>query len=61
PPLKGSIEEIAEGLRAYTHQGVTHLQLLIDPPTLAGIEGFAPVLELLDTGHSEPAEESLSD
>ncbi|MEA2510989.1 MAG: hypothetical protein QOJ59_476 [Thermomicrobiales bacterium] len=61
PPLKGSIEEIAEGLSAYTHQGVTHLQLLIDPPTLAGIEGFAPVLELLDTGHSEPAEESLSD
>jgi probable F420-dependent oxidoreductase len=46
--LAGSPEELAEGLRAYAHAGFTHVQLWLEPSTLAGIAAFAPVLELLD-------------
>jgi probable F420-dependent oxidoreductase len=46
--LAGSSEELAEGLRAYAHAGFTHVQLWLEPSTLAGIDAFAPVLELLD-------------
>jgi hypothetical protein len=35
-------------LRAYAHAGFTHVQLWLEPSTLAGIDAFAPVLELLD-------------
>ena len=28
--------------------GITHVQLWIEPNTIAGIEAFAPVLDLLD-------------
>ena len=48
--LAGSPEELAEGLRAYARAGFTHVQLWLEPSTYAGIEGFAPVLELLDRG-----------
>ena len=43
--LSGTAEQIAEGLRAYQGEGVTHLMIYLDPQTLAGIEAFAPVLE----------------
>jgi alkanesulfonate monooxygenase SsuD/methylene tetrahydromethanopterin reductase-like flavin-dependent oxidoreductase (luciferase family) len=46
--LTGTADEIAAGLRAFADLGVGHLQIIIDPPTVAGIESFAPVLELLD-------------
>lgn len=46
--LSGSPEEMAESLRAYARAGITHVQLWIEPSTLAGIEALAPVLELLD-------------
>jgi probable F420-dependent oxidoreductase len=46
--LAGSPEELAEGLRAYADAGFTHVQLWLEPSTLAGIAAFAPVLELLD-------------
>jgi alkanesulfonate monooxygenase SsuD/methylene tetrahydromethanopterin reductase-like flavin-dependent oxidoreductase (luciferase family) len=49
-PLEGSIDEIAEGLRAYAREGIGHLQLVIDPITEASIEALAPVLEKLDAG-----------
>ena len=48
PALSGTPEEIAEQLRGYTREGISHVQLYILPMTLAGLERFAPVLELLD-------------
>lgn len=41
-------EETAELLRAYAAEGISHVQLVLDPNTLRGIEAVAPVLELLD-------------
>ena len=46
--LAGSPEELAKGLRAYADAGFTHVQLWLEPSTLAGIDAFAPVLEFLD-------------
>jgi alkanesulfonate monooxygenase SsuD/methylene tetrahydromethanopterin reductase-like flavin-dependent oxidoreductase (luciferase family) len=46
----GSTEELAALLRAYAALGITHLQVCLGPNTPAGIEGFAPVLALLDHG-----------
>jgi alkanesulfonate monooxygenase SsuD/methylene tetrahydromethanopterin reductase-like flavin-dependent oxidoreductase (luciferase family) len=48
--LAGSPEALAEGLRYYARAGFTHVQLWLEPATIAGIEAFAPVLELLDGG-----------
>jgi hypothetical protein len=50
PPLTGSPAELAAGLRAYAEIGVGHLQVWLEPATLAGIEAFAPVLDILDRG-----------
>ena len=47
-PLEGSVEEMAERMRAYAGEGIGHVQLVIDPITRASIEAFAPVLRLLD-------------
>ena len=45
PALTGSPEELAAALRVYAEVGITHLQLVLEPCTPAGIEAFAPVLE----------------
>ncbi len=50
PPATGSPEELAELLRGYAREGITHAQVWLDPSTVAGIEAFAPVLDLLDRG-----------
>jgi probable F420-dependent oxidoreductase len=50
PPLSGTPEEIADGLRAFAAEGISHVQVYAMPMTLAGIEAFAPVLEQLDRG-----------
>jgi alkanesulfonate monooxygenase SsuD/methylene tetrahydromethanopterin reductase-like flavin-dependent oxidoreductase (luciferase family) len=47
-PVRGSAEEIADGLRAFGGAGFTNLELLVWPPTLAALDALAPVLELLD-------------
>jgi len=47
-PLAGTPEELAAALRAFAPEGITHVQVLLFPTTLAGIEAFAPVLELLN-------------
>ena len=46
----GTKEELAEGLRAFARAGISHVQLWLQPNTLAGIDAFLPVLELLDRG-----------
>lgn len=46
--VSGSVEELAALLRAYAALGISHLQVCLAPNTPAGIEGFAPVLALLD-------------
>ena len=50
PPIAGSPEDLAQLLRAYAAEGITHLQVWVAPLTPGGIEGFARVLELLDRG-----------
>jgi alkanesulfonate monooxygenase SsuD/methylene tetrahydromethanopterin reductase-like flavin-dependent oxidoreductase (luciferase family) len=47
-PLTGSPETMASALRQYAAAGIGHVQLVLDPITLAAIEEFAPVLEILD-------------
>lgn len=47
-PISGSPDEIAAELRAYANEGINHIQVFLDPMTLAGVEAFAPVLEALD-------------
>jgi alkanesulfonate monooxygenase SsuD/methylene tetrahydromethanopterin reductase-like flavin-dependent oxidoreductase (luciferase family) len=47
PPIRGSAEEIAAQFRAFADIGVSHLILQLDPPTVAGVEMLAPVLERL--------------
>jgi len=49
-PLQGSPHAMAEELRAYAREGIGHVQLVLDPITRDSIEGFAPVLALLDRG-----------
>jgi probable F420-dependent oxidoreductase len=46
PPLTGSTEEIAAGLREFADQGANHLQLVLDPITLDSIREIAPALAL---------------
>jgi probable F420-dependent oxidoreductase len=48
PPLRGSAEEIAEVLLAYARAGISHVQLRIDPNSVAGVRALEPVLQLLD-------------
>jgi alkanesulfonate monooxygenase SsuD/methylene tetrahydromethanopterin reductase-like flavin-dependent oxidoreductase (luciferase family) len=52
PPATGTPEELAELLRGYAREGITHVQVWLDPATVAGVESFAAVLELLDSGQS---------
>jgi alkanesulfonate monooxygenase SsuD/methylene tetrahydromethanopterin reductase-like flavin-dependent oxidoreductase (luciferase family) len=48
PPLGGTSEEIAAGLRGFAAEGIAHVQLVLDPITEASIAEVAPVLEHLD-------------
>jgi alkanesulfonate monooxygenase SsuD/methylene tetrahydromethanopterin reductase-like flavin-dependent oxidoreductase (luciferase family) len=50
PPVCGRPDEIAARFRDFARAGVSHLQVVLDPNTLGGIEQFAPVLEHLDKG-----------
>jgi alkanesulfonate monooxygenase SsuD/methylene tetrahydromethanopterin reductase-like flavin-dependent oxidoreductase (luciferase family) len=47
-PLRGSAEEIADGLRGFRAGGFTQIEILLWPRTLAALEAMVPVLELLD-------------
>ena len=48
PPATGTPEELAELLRGYARVGIVHVQVWLDPITVAGVESFARTLELLD-------------
>ncbi len=50
PFIRGTPEELADSLRAHAAIGIGHVQVWLEPPTVAGVEAFAPVLELLDRG-----------
>lgn len=47
-PLEGHPDVIAEGLRAYAREGISHVQLVVDPITTASIEALGAVLARLD-------------
>jgi sugar phosphate isomerase/epimerase len=51
---RGSAEELAGILRAYAAAGFSEIQVWLNPCTIAGIEAFAPVLELLNEDPAQP-------
>jgi probable F420-dependent oxidoreductase len=56
--VTGSQEELAEHLTAFAREGIDHVQLWLEPNTIAGIDAFHPVLEMLDRGAVPAAPES---
>jgi alkanesulfonate monooxygenase SsuD/methylene tetrahydromethanopterin reductase-like flavin-dependent oxidoreductase (luciferase family) len=50
PPLNGDPAALAESLRGFAHEGIGHVQLVLDPITLDAIQAVAPVLTDLDRG-----------
>jgi alkanesulfonate monooxygenase SsuD/methylene tetrahydromethanopterin reductase-like flavin-dependent oxidoreductase (luciferase family) len=48
--ITGSPEEIAEAFRAIAREGISHVQIWMTPTSRAGVDAFAPVLEILDQG-----------
>jgi len=51
PPQDGTKpDEMAEILRRYAAAGISHVQLVLDPITVASIAECAPILEALDKG-----------
>ena len=50
PPARGTPEELAEFFRGLAREGVGHVQVMLEPNTMTGIDAFRPVLELLDRG-----------
>jgi alkanesulfonate monooxygenase SsuD/methylene tetrahydromethanopterin reductase-like flavin-dependent oxidoreductase (luciferase family) len=56
-PLSGSPEQVAAVFRQFADEGISHIQVWLAPSTVAGIEAFTPVLELLD--QSDPPAVSI--
>lgn len=50
PVLIGNPETLANSLRRHAELGISHVQIVLDPNNLSGIEKFALVLEQLDKG-----------
>jgi alkanesulfonate monooxygenase SsuD/methylene tetrahydromethanopterin reductase-like flavin-dependent oxidoreductase (luciferase family) len=48
PPLEGSPEAMAEALRAFAAEGISHVQLVLDPITTDSIRTLGAVLTELD-------------
>ncbi|MGI9643154.1 MAG: LLM class flavin-dependent oxidoreductase [Acidimicrobiia bacterium] len=49
PALKGSPEQIAEGLAAYAAVGIDEVQLVVDPITVESVAWLGEALAMLDT------------
>ena len=47
-PLVGTPEELAEAIRGFAREGISQLQLVLTPSTVASLEALAPTLALLD-------------
>jgi alkanesulfonate monooxygenase SsuD/methylene tetrahydromethanopterin reductase-like flavin-dependent oxidoreductase (luciferase family) len=47
-PLRGSAEEIADGLRTFQVGGFDHIEVVVWPPTLEALDAMGPVLDLLE-------------
>jgi alkanesulfonate monooxygenase SsuD/methylene tetrahydromethanopterin reductase-like flavin-dependent oxidoreductase (luciferase family) len=47
-PIVGTPAEIARALHSFTAEGISHIQVALQPNNLAGIEQFAPVIEVLN-------------
>lgn len=47
-PVQGSAAGMAESLRGFAREGISHVQLVLDPITLESIRGLRPVLDELD-------------
>ena len=43
-------EDLAERLRAFAREGISHVQFWMEPATMASIDLLAPTLKLLDRG-----------
>jgi alkanesulfonate monooxygenase SsuD/methylene tetrahydromethanopterin reductase-like flavin-dependent oxidoreductase (luciferase family) len=48
PPIEGNPVEIAEILRGFATEGISHVQLVVDPITQESIRALQPVLAELD-------------
>lgn len=49
-PLTGTPEEIADALRGFAREGISHVQIVTALNGLAAVEALAPVLDALDRG-----------
>jgi alkanesulfonate monooxygenase SsuD/methylene tetrahydromethanopterin reductase-like flavin-dependent oxidoreductase (luciferase family) len=47
-PIEGPPHVVAEVLRSFAAEGISHVQLVLDPITIESIEALAPVLAALD-------------
>ena len=47
-PLVGSAEELAEAFRRFALEGISHVQVVLNPNTEASLEALAPALAVLD-------------
>jgi alkanesulfonate monooxygenase SsuD/methylene tetrahydromethanopterin reductase-like flavin-dependent oxidoreductase (luciferase family) len=47
-PLSGTPETLAAALCAFADEGIDHVQVVLNPNTLASIERFVPTLAILD-------------
>lgn len=49
-PLTGDADSIVRELHAYAAEGISHIQIWLEPNTIESIEAFAPILEAFDRG-----------
>jgi alkanesulfonate monooxygenase SsuD/methylene tetrahydromethanopterin reductase-like flavin-dependent oxidoreductase (luciferase family) len=49
-PSSGEPEQLASLLRSLAAQGIGHVQLMLEPNTMAAVDSLRPMLELLDQG-----------
>jgi hypothetical protein len=50
PPVSSEPAELAETLHAFAREGISHVQLVLDPITRPSIEALARALTILDRG-----------
>lgn len=47
-PVRGSVDQVADAIRAFTEVGVTQVECLLWPTTIATLEAMGPVVECLN-------------